>query len=195
MVADRTLGAFLEEALAPQPLLLASARVFVRRGYDAATVEDILREASVSRRTFYKAYRGKEEAVVALHRVGSELLLGALRAAASSPGTDEERLGRMVDVFLASAKGSSGLTVELQALAQRRGSPLAPRRAEVTAELVAIGHEHVSAALAPVEWLALFSAIEGLTRGIVTSGRAGDELERSARETLVRLYRGLVAQR
>ncbi len=44
----------------------AAIETFAEKGYDITTVEDILKKAEVSRRTFYKYYRSKKEILLQL---------------------------------------------------------------------------------------------------------------------------------
>ncbi len=48
-------------------ILLAALAVFGENGYSASTVQDLIVEASVSRATFYKYFRDKEECLRAVH--------------------------------------------------------------------------------------------------------------------------------
>ncbi len=59
-------------------LQLAALELFARDGYDATTVDDIAAKAGISRRTFFRYFRSKEEAVFPdheslLHQVEEEL--------------------------------------------------------------------------------------------------------------------------
>jgi len=55
-------------------LLAAIAHVVGERGYAATTVADVVREAGVSRSTFYEHFAGKEACFVEAYRHGMEVL-------------------------------------------------------------------------------------------------------------------------
>ena len=62
-------------------LLEGMARAVAQKGYAATTIADIVREASVSRRTFYEHFGGKAECLVALYEAASHNALKVLRSA------------------------------------------------------------------------------------------------------------------
>ena len=62
-------------------LLEGMARAVAERGYAATTIADIVREASVSRRTFYEHFQSKSECLIALYEAASHNALKVLRGA------------------------------------------------------------------------------------------------------------------
>lgn len=62
-------------------LLQGMAQAVAGKGYPATTIADIVREAAVSRRTFYEHFGGKAECLVALYEAASHNALQVLRAA------------------------------------------------------------------------------------------------------------------
>jgi AcrR family transcriptional regulator len=62
-------------------LLEGMARAVADKGYAATTIADIVREASVSRRTFYEHFDSKSECLVALYEAASHNALKILRGA------------------------------------------------------------------------------------------------------------------
>lgn len=78
-------------------VLKAARSVFARKGYKAATVEDILREAHIARGTFYRYFPNKRQVFFDLF---SELLDGIYEAARPMTTGDSEALsGLMHDSF------------------------------------------------------------------------------------------------
>ncbi|MEO7128391.1 MAG: helix-turn-helix domain-containing protein, partial [Rhodoferax sp.] len=68
-------------------LLQGLAQVVAEKGFADATIADIVREAGVSRRTFYEHFAGKPQALIALFEAASRNALQVLREAID-PGRD-----------------------------------------------------------------------------------------------------------
>lgn len=62
-------------------LLEGMARAVAAKGYAGTTIADIVREASVSRRTFYENFADKAECLTALYEAASGNAMAVLRAA------------------------------------------------------------------------------------------------------------------
>jgi AcrR family transcriptional regulator len=62
-------------------LLEGMAHAVADKGYGALTIADVVREAGVSRRTFYEHFAGKAECLVALFEAASHNALKVLRGA------------------------------------------------------------------------------------------------------------------
>jgi AcrR family transcriptional regulator len=81
-------------------ILRGAAAVFGRLGYGATSVEAILAEAGVSRRTFYKTFRSKEDVLRVLFENSVLMLLGAVREAERSGKAPHERLASAVEAYV-----------------------------------------------------------------------------------------------
>jgi AcrR family transcriptional regulator len=57
------------------------ARAIAQRGYAETTLADIVREANVSRRTFYEHFKDKAECLIALYEASNRTALNVLREA------------------------------------------------------------------------------------------------------------------
>jgi AcrR family transcriptional regulator len=73
-------------------LLEAVGRAVAHKGYAAATIEDIVRDAGVSKKTFYEHFSDKLECFLAAYESASDQLLEHVRAA--QEGADREWLER-----------------------------------------------------------------------------------------------------
>ena len=73
-------------------LLEAVGRAVAERGYAAATIDDIVRDAGVSKKTFYEHFSDKLECFLAAYEAASDELLEHVRAA--QEGADGEWLER-----------------------------------------------------------------------------------------------------
>jgi AcrR family transcriptional regulator len=81
-------------------ILRAATTVFGRLGYGTTSVEAILEEAAVSRRTFYKTFRSKEDVLRVLFENSVSMLLGAVRDAERSNRPARERLHASVEAYI-----------------------------------------------------------------------------------------------
>lgn len=75
--------------------MLAARDVFAARGYQAASIEEIVARARVSRTAFYRFFEGKEDCLLAVYRDGVERALRQFREVGRSDlnAVDKVRLG------------------------------------------------------------------------------------------------------
>jgi AcrR family transcriptional regulator len=81
-------------------LLEGMAHAVAARGYADTTIADIVREASVSRRTFYEHFATKSECLVALYEAASRNALDVLRDAIDPAHPWETQLERAITAYL-----------------------------------------------------------------------------------------------
>ena len=81
-------------------ILRGAAAVFGKRGYGATAVEAILDAAGVSRRTFYKHFRSKEDVLRVLFENSVAMLLSAVRDAQRGEGTAAQRVASGVEAYI-----------------------------------------------------------------------------------------------
>lgn len=81
-------------------ILRGAAAAFGRKGYGATSVEVILAEARVSRRTFYKVFRSKDDVLRVLFENSVARLLAAVREAEQKPRSARERLTAAVEAYV-----------------------------------------------------------------------------------------------
>lgn len=117
-------------------LLMGAAQAFGQYGYADTTVENVLQAAGVSRRTFYRFFRNKDELFDELAEAAAMLFLETIKHAANTGGTGEERLAACVDVYLRAPQTAGPIFRVLQAQALIPGSPHAARRQVIINALV-----------------------------------------------------------
>jgi AcrR family transcriptional regulator len=81
-------------------ILAAVAQVASVHGYGGMSVQDIVREAGVSRRTFYEQFKNKDHAFLAAYDEASGRLLASVRAAFEGEQTMEARASAGFRAFL-----------------------------------------------------------------------------------------------
>jgi AcrR family transcriptional regulator len=126
-------------------ILEGAAKVFATRGARQVSVEDLLEASSVSRRTFYKYFRSKEDVLEALHAVSVQYLLDRTRQALDEASGLPRKLECFVDTYLSFNRTDLELFRVLQAEALRPDSPLAPTRARVVDALAELLTDEVQA--------------------------------------------------
>ena len=81
-------------------LLRGMAQAVAEKGYADATIADVVREASVSRRTFYEHFRDKSECFIALYEAASRNALQVLRDAIDPAQDWEVQVERAIGAYL-----------------------------------------------------------------------------------------------
>ena len=81
-------------------LLRGMAAAVAAKGYGDTTIADIVREASVSRRTFYEHFHDKAECLVALYEAASRNALRVLREAIDPSHGWQEQVERAIGAYL-----------------------------------------------------------------------------------------------
>lgn len=81
-------------------LLEGMAVAVARNGYAETTIADIVREASVSRRTFYEHFAAKADCLVALYEAASHNALQVLRDAIARPQEWEQQVEVALRAYL-----------------------------------------------------------------------------------------------
>lgn len=161
-------------------ILQGAAFVFANRGARAASVEDILEAAGVSRRTFYRFYENKEGAMVDLYRMGTDALLGACAIAVSEGASPLARITGCIDAHLSNAQSFGRLVFVLGGEAHRHESLLRARRMEVHEALLSLFSTAVrgspAADLDPLVFRGIVLAIEGVTRRVLEEGDEGRDV-------------------
>jgi AcrR family transcriptional regulator len=83
-------------------LLEGMARAVASKGYGDTTIADIVREASVSRRTFYEYFDTKAECLIALYEAASHNVLKVLRGAIDPAREWHGQVERALGAYFAS---------------------------------------------------------------------------------------------
>lgn len=107
-----------DEVLASQRgrMLDAIAEVVALRGYNSATVADVVERAGVSRKTFYEHFRDKEECFLAAYDTGVEILMATMRDA----GDDiRPRIGAFLRTLAAEPAFARTFVIEVGAAGPR----------------------------------------------------------------------------
>jgi AcrR family transcriptional regulator len=91
-------------------LLQAMARVCAEKGVALATIADIVREAGVSKRTFYEHFDSKEACFFALYRAASASALRALRVALDEVQPWQAQVERALDAYLSHLSAAPDLS-------------------------------------------------------------------------------------
>jgi AcrR family transcriptional regulator len=87
-------------------LLRGMAQSVAEKGYADTTIADVVREAGVSRRTFYEQFRDKPECFIALYEAASRNALQVLRDAIDPAHDWEQQVERAIRAYLQCMAGN-----------------------------------------------------------------------------------------
>jgi AcrR family transcriptional regulator len=177
-------------------ILAAAMKVFAKRGFAATRVEDVLDEAGVARRTFYRYFTSKEDVLAAVYELATTELVRALDDA-SDAGVDalaDVRAG--VDLYLDFHVENAGLLRVLLEQSVRSDSPLAGHRrrfrAHVLKVLVRAAEARGVAPLDGFTYVALVSALEGVALELLEGAASERDVARAKKAIHALVESGLV---
>ncbi len=101
-------------------ILDAAIKVFTRKGFEAARMEDIAHEAGLSIGGVYWYFKGKNEVIVGIMQTIIDADVKGLRDLLAASGTVQERLAQYVRITIAEAVATTPVMDELYGLAQRK---------------------------------------------------------------------------
>lgn len=172
-------------------LLEGMAVAVAGKGYGDTTIADIVREASVSRRTFYEHFATKAECLIALYEAASHNALQVLRDAIDPRHDWEEQVERALRAYLDGMAGNPVLLRTLFVEILHLGPEGLAARRRVNQEIAdymleVVGRDRVSPELA----MAVVGGIHELVLQAIEQGR----VERLAEltPTASRLVRAVV---
>ena len=123
-------------------ILEAVGRAVAQKGYAAATIDDIVRGAGVSKKTFYEHFSDKEDCFLAAYEAAADELFARVREAQAAPGPWLERTRAGISAYLRWLAAEPALArvflIEVAAAGPRaaeRREALRDRYAEQLAEL------------------------------------------------------------
>jgi AcrR family transcriptional regulator len=147
-------------------IIAAAMKVFARRGFAATRVEDVLEEAGIARRTFYRYFTSKEDALAAAYELATGELLRALDEASESVVDPLSGVRAGVELYLDFHVENAALLRVLLEQAVRSDSALAGHRrrfrARIARVLVRAAETYGGAAVDGFTSVALVSALEGV---------------------------------
>ncbi|MEU8621284.1 TetR/AcrR family transcriptional regulator [Streptomyces sp. NPDC048623] len=175
----------------------AAVLTFGRRGYQAASMDEIAELAGVSKPLVYLYLHSKEELFTSCIRREAEALLGVVAAAVEGDGPAEERLWAGVLAFFRHTAGHPDAWAVLSRQARAQGEPFATE-AERMRERIAgyVARLIAAAAPGPCDAEGLAQALVGAAESLANwaNGRRAEVPPERAAETLMGLvWRGLVS--
>ena len=169
------------------------------KGLAAVTIADVVRQAGVSKRTFYEHFLNKEDCFVALYRAVSASALNTLKTAVTADRPWQQQLTEALSAYLTHMATSPELLRTLFVEIQHLGETGARARRAVMTELAdfmvaTLAHDTVPAGEGGIDFSLALAAVGGINELIqqaVEQGKADSlpEMTSTASEVVLRLAR------
>ena len=182
---DRGLSAAARKKQQRREILTAATLVFTRHGYAGASVEAIVREAGVSRRTYYEHFDDLPDALAAVHDAAGKAAIRVVDEQIEHAHTDE-RLELGIRALLTLIASNPGLARVLFVEARLAGKHFEARQDKLRAHFAAVLEETLRAEHARPDKLAVIAVVAGIE---AVGGRVDDMSLDEATAAMVRLAR------
>jgi len=90
----------------------AAEKIFVRKGIDKTTMQDIAKEANVGIATLFRYYPKKDKLAVAVATRRTESVYRVFLDIAAAPGTGFDKIERMMDYFISQARNPDNPSIK-----------------------------------------------------------------------------------
>ncbi|HEY5926773.1 MAG TPA: TetR/AcrR family transcriptional regulator [Kofleriaceae bacterium] len=195
--AKRGTGVQLGSDVARNMIMFGATRVFAMKGFRNVSVEDLLEASQISRRTFYRFFKSKEDVALAMYTLGTSSLLESCRRAIAAETELLAQLEKCIDIHLGNARTMGRLVYVLGGEAQSLESPLHARRMEVHELLVAMFRAGDDKKIDPLFIRTLIFALEQMVRTVLEEGDEGRRVNAEsitrARAVMMRIVTGAIA--
>lgn len=85
-------------------LISAATRLFTEHGYDSTSIDELAGAARVTRGALYHHFSGKQDIFGAVRDAVDAAVVDRVRAAAAGPGSAQDRMGRVLDVYFEASR-------------------------------------------------------------------------------------------
>lgn len=183
---------------ARESLLAAAAAVYAAHGYHGTTVEMILQQAGVSRPTFYRSFRDKQDILAVVVADANEALRRRINVVLRVERPARERLESAIDAYLDWGREQGPLVGPLYGEIGDPQSPVGVERLKVLADLAQLFIDESRASgrppLDPLLYDALLRVVEYLGSQLFTRPRfTAADLART-REVILRIVLASLAE-
>jgi AcrR family transcriptional regulator len=194
MPKKRRAGRPAADFSADNQILLGAAEAFGERGYAETSVEDICQAADVSRRTFYRFYRSKDDVFSILHDHAATALTMAVRSAVEQATNPVAKLEAAVDAYLRVQAAAGPLARVLFLEPLNPNSRFAARREAAIASFMELFHE-ASRKLNrkgadPLVYRGLLAALENVSIELLGEGKMDEAAIARGRAVMLRILAG-----
>ncbi|MCC7074990.1 MAG: TetR family transcriptional regulator [Deltaproteobacteria bacterium] len=198
---DRSKSASARNKAARRAVVAAASAVFAARGYAGASVEDVVRAAGISRRTFYQHFDDLADALAAVHDAAGRFAVVRVEQAVAAAASPSAKLERGLAALLSLVSENPGLARALFSEARLAGPRLEARQEKLRAHFAALLRRVLQEARAQGELarapdelavIALIAGVEAVGAHLAKHGAPGLE---AATASMVRLARGACAAR
>lgn len=152
-------------------LLEGMAHAVAARGYADTTIADIVREASVSRRTFYEHFQTKAECLIALYEASSHNALKVLRGAIDPALGWQTQVERALAAYLGCMAGNPILMRTLFIEILGLGAPGLAARRRVNQEIADFMLGTIQGGITPQMAMAVVGGINELVLQYIEQDR------------------------
>ena len=193
--ARSTIPPSLTARVVENGILAAAMKVFAKRGFAATRVEDVLDEAGIARRTFYRYFTSKEDVLAAVYELATSELVRAIDEASESILDPIGGVRAGVELYLDFHVENAGLLRVLVQQSVRSDSPLAGHRRRFRARMLKVlVRAAETRGVAPLDgftYVALVSALEGVALELLEGAASDLDVTRAKKAILALVESGL----